>query len=166
MQRIGIAQALLGDPRLLVLDEPTSGLDPAGRRDVRDLLLELKSQGKTVLLSSHLLADVEQVSDRVIIVDRGRVVRTGRLDELLNAGSRVEIVADHLAEGADQMLIARGATVERDVHGWRITASAELKREIAEALWASGSDVVSMQPLKSSLEAIFLQMVGKPEESQ
>ena len=165
VQRIGIAQALLSTPKLMVLDEPTSGLDPAGRRDVRDLLLTLKAAGTTVLLSSHLLAEVEQVCDRVIILDRGRLVRTGKMDDLLNLGRRVEIVTDRLPEGVDQELIARGAAVERDVHGWRITADIALKREIAEMLWTVGCDVVSIQPLKNSLEGVFLQMVGRPEEA-
>ena len=77
VQRLGIAQALLSDPQLLVLDEPTSGLDPAGRKEVCDLILSLKAAGKTIFLSSHLLAEVEQTCDRVIIIDRGRVVRGG-----------------------------------------------------------------------------------------
>jgi ABC-2 type transport system ATP-binding protein len=166
MQRIGIAQALLGTPKLMVLDEPTSGLDPAGRRDVRDLLLSLKAAGTTVLLSSHLLAEVEQICDRVIIIDRGRLVRTGTLDELLNLGARVEIITDRLPDGMEQELTARGVRIERDVHGWRITAAIALKREIAEALWMAGSDVVSIQPLKSSLEGVFLQMVSRPEVTQ
>ena len=96
VQRLGMAQALLSDPQVLILDEPTSGLDPAGRKEVRDLILSLKAVGKTIFLSSHLLAEVEQTCDRVIIIDRGRVVRAGRLDELLGRDDRVEIVVDHL----------------------------------------------------------------------
>ena len=98
VQRLGIAQALLGDPQLLViLDEPTSGLDPAGRREVLELLVALKAEGKTVFLSSHILPEVEQICDRVVIIDHGKMVRAGRLDEMLASGDRVEIVADRRA---------------------------------------------------------------------
>src|ERR1035437_5038626 len=94
VQRLGIAQALLADPQLLVLDEPTSGLDPAGRKDVREILLTLKSMGKTVFLSSHILAELEQFADRVIIIDRGRLIREGSLAEMLDRGGRVAILVD------------------------------------------------------------------------
>src|SRR5215475_14429459 len=100
VQRLGIAQALLGDPQLLILDEPTSGLDPAGRKEVLDLIHSLKQKGKTVFLSSHILAEVEQICDRVVIIDRGRLVRSGRMEEILCAGGRVEIVVDRLTEEA------------------------------------------------------------------
>jgi ABC-2 type transport system ATP-binding protein len=92
VQRLGIAQALLGNPELLVLDEPTSGLDPAGRKEVRDLILALKGEGKTIFLSSHILSEAEQVCDRVIIINRGRLVRAGEMQEMLAESNRVEIV--------------------------------------------------------------------------
>src|SRR3974390_1277406 len=92
VQRLGIAQALLGDPELLVLDEPTSGLDPAGRKEVRDLILALKAEGKTIFLSSHILSEVEQICDRVIILDRGQMVRTGTMQEMLAEDNRAEII--------------------------------------------------------------------------
>ena len=95
---MGIAQALLADPRLLMLDEPTCGLDPAGRREVLQILTDLKAEGKTVFLSSHILPEVEQICDRVVIVDRGRLVCAGRLAEMLAGGDRVEIVVDRLPE--------------------------------------------------------------------
>lgn len=91
-RRHGLARALIGDPELLILDEPTSGLDPIGVREVKDLILELKAQGKTVLLSSHLLADVEEVCDRIAIMYLGRAILHGTLDELLAAPEGAEIV--------------------------------------------------------------------------
>jgi ABC-2 type transport system ATP-binding protein len=94
MQRVGLAQALIGDPQLLVLDEPTSGLDPAGRRDILELLRSLKSEGKTVFVSSHILPEVEQICDRVVIIDRGILVRSASLNELLATGSKVELIVD------------------------------------------------------------------------
>jgi len=166
VQRLGIAQALLSDPQLLVLDEPTSGLDPAGRKDVRDILLSLKSMGKTVFLSSHILAELEQFADRVIIIDRGRLVREGRLAELLERGGRVAIVVDSLPEEMEQFLSERGAAIERGAQGVRVLVDPALKREAVERLWAAGCDVVSMYPVKSSLEDLFLKLVSDAEKAR
>jgi ABC-2 type transport system ATP-binding protein len=160
VQRLGIAQALLGDPDLLVLDEPTSGLDPAGRKEVRDLILALKAEGKTIFLSSHILSEVEQVCDRVIIIDRGHLVRAGGLREMLAEGNRVEIVIDQLPESLEQAVIEQGASVDRETNRVRITVDTAQKRAMAEMLWAGGCDVLSLTPVKSSLEEMFLKLVG------
>lgn len=163
VQRLGLAQAFLGDPQLLILDEPTSGLDPAGRKEILELLLALKAQGKTVFLSSHILPEVEQICDRIVIIDRGRLLREGRLQEMLNLGDRVEIVADRITEEIEQAAAAGGAVVERGAHGVRIVLDAARKREMAEALWSAGCDVVSVNPVKSSLEEVFLKVVEHRE---
>jgi len=160
VQRLGIAQALLGDPELLVLDEPTSGLDPAGRKEVRDLILALKAEGKTIFLSSHILSEVEQICDRVIIIDRGRLVRAGALQQMLAEGNRVEIIVDQLPEDLEQAVKEQGASVERDLNRVRIAADPAQKRALAEMLWARGCDVISLTPMKSSLEEMFLKLVG------
>lgn len=162
VQRLGIAQALIGDPQLLVFDEPTSGLDPAGRKEVLDLIQTLKQAGKTVFLSSHILPEVEQICDRVVIIDRGRLVRTGRLDEILRAGIRVEIVVDQLSEDAERAAIEHGAEVDRGPHGIRLLADAARKRELIETMWAAGSDVVRVNPVRDTLEEVFLKVVGGP----
>jgi len=160
VQRLGIAQALIGDPQLVVFDEPTSGLDPAGRKEVLDLVHALKQAGKTVFLSSHILPEVEQICDRVIIIDRGRLVRAGRLDEILHAGIRVEIVVDKLPEETERAAVEHGAAVDRGPHGIRLLVEAGRKRELIELLWAAGCDVVRMNPLKDTLEDVFLNLVG------
>jgi ABC-2 type transport system ATP-binding protein len=160
VQRLGIAQALLGDPDLLVLDEPTSGLDPAGRKEVRDLILALKAEGKTIFLSSHILSEVEQICDRVIIIDRGRLVRAGALQEMLAEGNRVEIIVDQLPEDLEQAVKERGASVEHEPNRVRIAIETAQKRAMAEMLWTRGSDVISLTPMKSSLEEMFLKLVG------
>jgi len=160
VQRIGIAQALLGDPELLVLDEPTSGLDPAGRKEVRDLILALKAEGKTIFLSSHILSEVEQICDRVIIIDRGRLVRAGALREMLAEGNRVEIIVDQLPEALEPAVKELGASVDREANRVRIAVDTAQKRALAEMLWAGGCDVVSLTPMKSSLEEMFLKLVG------
>jgi ABC-2 type transport system ATP-binding protein len=97
-QRVGIAQSLINNPKLLFYDEPTSGLDPISHRDIRDLILHLKQQGKTIFLSSHQLTDVEMVCDRVSIMDRGVLKKLGRVDELVSGG-QVEIVASNVQNG-------------------------------------------------------------------
>jgi ABC-2 type transport system ATP-binding protein len=160
VQRIGLAQALLCDPQLLVLDEPTSGLDPAGRKEVRDLMFSLKAAGKTIFLSSHLLSEVEQICDRVIIIDRGKLVQSGRMEELLGASDRVEIVANDLPAELEPSVIEAGGTIERGPHGVRILIATAHKRELAEKLWAAGCDVLSIIPQRSSLEDVYMKVVG------
>jgi len=172
VQRLGIAQSLLGDPELLILDEPTSGLDPSGRKEVRDVILSLKAAGKTIFLSSHLLSEVEQVCDRAVIIDRGRVVRAGTMKTLLETGDQVEIVATTLPEELEAVLREWGATVKRviapnvsghsaSVPSVSIIASGARKREIVERLWLAGSDVLRMNPVKGSLEDLYMNLVGK-----
>jgi ABC-2 type transport system ATP-binding protein len=163
VQRLGIAQALLSDPQLLVLDEPTSGLDPAGRKEVKDLIHTMKQEGKTIFLSSHILSEVEQICDRAIIINKGRLVRMGSLNELLGTGDLVEMVADQLPAEMEPMLAEWGATIERAAQGVRITVPVARKRELAEKLWAMGCDVVSMVPVRSSLEDLYMKLVGSSE---
>jgi len=166
VQRLGIAQAFLGDPRLLVLDEPTSGLDPAGRKEVLDLLLAAKLAGKTVFLSSHILSEVEQICDRVVIIDRGRLVRTGRLREMMGDDNRIEILVDRLPEELEWALLQRGAQVERTSPAPRICLDASLKHEIMELFRDSNCEVISMKPVKSTLEEFFLKLVKNSGEGR
>jgi ABC-2 type transport system ATP-binding protein len=160
VQRLGIAQSLLGGPDLLVMDEPTSGLDPSGRKEVRDVILSLKAAGKTIFLSSHLLAEVEQICDQVIIVNRGQVVRAGAMQQLLASGDQVEILASGIHEELQSLLQQWGATMEALPSGVRILVGGEHKRESVERLWAAGFDVLSLQPVKGSLEELYMTLVG------
>ena len=138
-QRLGIAQALVGAPPLLLLDEPTSALDPAGRRVVRGLLEELRRRGQSVLLNSHLLSEVELVCDHVVIVDRGRVVAAGTPAELRREGG-VEV---ETANGTRRFAHARRADVPR------------LVRELV----AAGDDVYGVRVVTSTLEEAYLEVV-------
>ncbi len=138
-QRLGIAQALVGRPRLVLLDEPTSALDPAGRRTVRDLLVALRAEGVGVLLNSHLLSEIELVCDRVVIVDRGRVVRAGRPAELTLPGG-VEI---ETSDGVRRLPDAR----REDVPG------------IVRGLVADGLDVYGVRVVSGTLEEAYLAAV-------
>src|SRR5262245_6108647 len=160
VQRLGIAQSLLADPDLLMMDEPTSGLDPSGRKEVRDVILSLKASGKTIFLSSHLLAEVEQICDQVVIVNRGNVVRTGAMQQLLTTGDQVEILANGANEEIRLLLDELGATVNALPSGVRILVAGVHKREIAEKLWAAGFDVLSLRPVKGSLEELYMTLVG------
>jgi ABC-2 type transport system ATP-binding protein len=163
LQRVGLAQALVNDPEIVFLDEPMSGLDPIGRRQVRDLIASLRTEGKTVFMCSHILSDIEVLCDRVAIMRRGRLAHTGRLEDL-RAGaagdsSRIEIViagvdapalAAHLPQrpGAQLGSTPRGARVEvadeRDVDA------------VIAALRGAGGRLVSVQPVKQSLEELFM----------
>ena len=163
VQRLGIAQSLLGDPELLILDEPTSGLDPSGRKEVRDLILSLKAAGKTIFLSSHLLSEVEQICDQAVIIDRGRVLRAGTMNALLVTGDQVEIIANTLPEDLEAVLREWGATIERNANDVRIVTAGGRKREVVERLWLAGSDVQRLNPVKSSLEDLYMKLVGKSE---
>ena len=160
VQRLGIAQALLSDPQLLVLDEPTSGLDPTGRKEVKDLIHTMKTEGKTIFLSSHILSEVEQICDRAIIISKGRLVRTGTMNELLGVGDQVEILADQLPVEMEPLLAELGAVIERGPQGVRITVAMARKRELVEKLWVAGCDVVSMVPVRSSLEDLYMKLIG------
>ena len=160
VQRLGVAQALLRDPQLLVLDEPTSGLDPTGRKDVRDLISTLRDAGKTVFLSSHLLSEVEQVCDRVIFINKGRVIQSGRMEELLGVADKVEICLTGLPPEMEQRIVESGGAVTRNEHDLIVIVSVAQKREVAESVWAAGYDVVSLSPLRNSLEDLYMKTVG------
>ena len=161
MQRIGLAQTLLHDPQLLILDEPTSGLDPAGRREVRELILSLKARGKTIFLSSHILSEIEQVCDQVIIIDHGRVKVRGPMSEMLNRGTRAEFVVDRVPEATQAEIRAMGGSVTQLAGSVKVMVEKPLMQEIAEKLWAAGCEISSMSLAKSSLEDVFLELVGE-----
>jgi ABC-2 type transport system ATP-binding protein len=161
VQRVGIAQALINDPELVILDEPMSGLDPAGRHDVRQLILRLRDEGRTVILSSHILTDAELLCTRVGILSRGRVVALGSLSELTAGAARGwEIVVDGLS---DQAAAALGGRVRRMTRIAGSRYSLELPSDtrpepVVSDLAASGAALVSVTPLRATLEEFFLQV--------
>ena len=118
LQRAGLAGALVSDPEIVMLDEPTAGVDPAGSREIRDLIRELKERGKTVIFSSHLLEQVEDVADRVTILHRGQKLREGRLEDLLTQTGEWQVRAKGLGEGAC-----------RELHAWLVQHGAEVMEE-------------------------------------
>jgi ABC-2 type transport system ATP-binding protein len=165
IQRIGIAQALINDPELVVLDEPMSGLDPMGRKDVRDLVLELRDQGKTVFFSSHILQDVELVAERVAIVTHGRVRAVGRLDALLVAPTQaVEVVLAQLPPEALPALAAEHPVQPVGERRHRFTLPDETTAQtFVGAALAAGAHLVSVVPQRRSLEELFVQTARDTE---
>jgi ABC-2 type transport system ATP-binding protein len=159
LQRIGIAQSLINDPSLLFFDEPTSGLDPVAHIDIRNLILRLKQEGKTLFLSSHQLSDVEMVADRVAIINKGKLRTVGHVVDLLK-GSQVRIVTSNLTP---ETLSRVGSLAERtDTENGTVTLwqSDEAKVDaIVDTLRAAKARIISLSPERRSLEDIFIETV-------
>jgi ABC-2 type transport system ATP-binding protein len=158
-QRLGIAASLLREPQLLLLDEPTTGLDPAGMRDMRELVKRLASEGITILLSSHLLAEVEELCNRVAIIRSGRIIYEGRLDELLQSAAGGYRLRTTDPERARAVLLARGVTGVQLVGGeLRFQAEPSLVEAVTIALGAAGIGIGALVPQSATLEELFLGM--------
>ena len=159
LQRIGIAQALVNDPEIVFMDEPMSGLDPIGRREVRDLMLGLRNQNKTIFFSSHILSDVEALCDRAAILSRGKLVRLGTVEELTGEGSAMEVVAvgidaSTLNRFSDSIssIVAANATP----NGAQLILKDDSEIDSAIAfIRQAGGRLVSINPRRASLEDIF-----------
>jgi len=159
LQRLGIAQAIIGKPEVVVLDEPASGLDPVGQRDVRGLMLDLREQGTTVLLSSHQLSEVEAVCDRVTILNAGIVAAEGHIDELLNVGGQTSVRVRGLSElpGPVQTL-ATEVAVSGSV--WVFSVADDAVRKVVDAIDDAGGTVLSIMPKRESLEDYFARLIA------
>jgi ABC-2 type transport system ATP-binding protein len=137
-RRIGLAQALINNPELILLDEPTSGLDPLGTREMKDMIIDLRNQGKTVVICSHLLADVQDVCDRIAILYQGELKELGRVDSLLQVSEETEIRVKNLPDSA--------------------------REEIRQIVARNGGEVVSIDKPRTSLEQLFLNIVRESQE--
>lgn len=138
VRRIGLAQALINDPDLILLDEPTSGLDPLGTREMKDMILELKAQGKTILMCSHLLADVQDVCDRIAILYQGELKELGRVDDLLKVGEETQVRFKGIPEAAHA--------------------------EIRQVIQKHGGEVLSLENPRTNLEDLFLSIVRESQQ--
>jgi len=162
-QRLGVASSLLKDPEVLILDEPTTGLDPKGMAEMRSFIRGLRGGGRTVLLSSHLMPEVEQVCDRVGVIHRGRLVREGTVDEL--RGGRSPLVRAEPLEHAERLLQAlpEVASVHTDDGALMITAEPMATPVINRALVAAGVAVSELRSERLSLEEVFLELTRDTE---
>jgi ABC-2 type transport system ATP-binding protein len=167
-QRLGVASCLLGDPELLILDEPMNGLDPAGMHEMRTMITGLTAEGRTVVLSSHLLDEVERTCDAMAIVDRGRIIRQGPIDELVRGAGTWSVQVDcadpaRAARLVDEAGIAAGTSVTDA--GLTVSlpagASRELVADINRRLAAAGIPVYDLREVRASLEDWFLSVTTR-----
>jgi ABC-2 type transport system ATP-binding protein len=156
-QRLGLATALLGDPEVLVLDEPANGLDPAGIRWLRDLLRSLAAEGRTILVSSHVLAEVAQTADRVVIIHRGRLVKQAPMGEVLASAQGGTIVRSPDVEKLTRVLAANGGNVLGGGDGLVVALSPERVGELAAA---NGIVLHELRREQATLEEVFLELTG------
>jgi ABC-2 type transport system ATP-binding protein len=163
MQRLGLAQALINDPDLVVLDEPTDGVDPVGRKEIRHVLMELKSRGKTVFLNSHLLSEVERVSDRVAIMRKGEVITEGSVDVLTSRKDQYDIkVGSEYNDQAKNLLGTAYRTQTDGIIHAEFLSTEEVNSAI-DKLRSGGVLIESLVPKKSSLEDIFIELIGSSD---
>ncbi|MCL6501241.1 MAG: ABC transporter ATP-binding protein [Pirellulales bacterium] len=174
LQRLGLAQALMHDPQLLILDEPTDGVDPLGRAEMRALLVELKARGKTIFINSHLLQEIELVCDRVAILHKGEVVAVGGIAELTRGKSTSVVFELSLPEGADQSWHAALEGLEAAVSGpkpggiWRVQVAVSGQEDVdhcVDRLRQAGVSIVSISPHKLTLEEAFLGIIHSTQNT-
>lgn len=165
LQRLGLAQALINDPELVILDEPAGGLDPIGRREMRDILLQLRERGKTVFLSSHILAEVELICDRVAILHRGQLLAVGRIGDLLAESREMELTV----HGLDGTLMKRlegipGATVRHGTDSTVVVLPEQrFVYQAIETVKQAGGQIVSLTAKRERLEDLFVKLIGSRE---
>lgn len=160
LQRVGLAQAILHDPKVVILDEPMSGLDPIGRREVRDIILELKREGKTVLFSTHILTDAETLCDKVGVIVGGKLQGVGRPDDIVGMKSHeMEIFFD--ADATDTRAAALVAKATKSGSRYALRVAEDKVFAALEELRAANAKLASVSPIKPTLEEYFLHLVEK-----
>jgi ABC-2 type transport system ATP-binding protein len=166
LQRLGLAQALVNDPKLLFLDEPTDGVDPIGRKEIRDLLLRLKGEGTTIFLNSHLLSEIEMMCDRVAILNKGKVVRTGTISEL--TAQKLAYIIQLSAPISEELRVRLNQShFSLELKDTSLTVTLKDKSElnsIIDSLRAGGIGIEGMTQQKTSLEDYFIQLVKGENE--
>jgi ABC-2 type transport system ATP-binding protein len=165
MQRLGMAQAILNDPDLLILDEPTDGVDPIGRREIRDLLLEQKERGATIFLNSHLLSEVERLCDRVAILKEGVLLREGLVSDLTRPRSAWQIDVRPAAPGVLESLTPDVPDLRPAGAGLELSGDVPALNRAIDALRGRGVEIVAVVPRRDSLEDVFIRVLeeGEPQ---
>jgi ABC-2 type transport system ATP-binding protein len=162
LQRVGIAQAILHDPKVVFLDEPMSGLDPMGRREVRDLIQQLKTEGKTVFFSTHILSDAEALCDRVAIIHRGELKRVGAIADLTGSmHGKVELIWRGSSIPASLRILTEQCYTTGDTA--RAVLAEENQERALDALQREGLHLISLTPVRATLEDYFFQQL-KPTD--
>jgi len=162
-QRVGVAQALINDPDLLFFDEPTSGLDPIGAKDIREVILELRSRGKTIFLCSHLLKEMEPLCDNIAILAQGRLIKEGSVEKLLSGDEgRYRVEAGHVSEELDQMMSGAATEVVKldDVTRYLFDGQ-QAAFEAAGRFTSQGGHLLEVGPDRRTLEEVFIEAVGE-----
>ena len=163
-QRLGLAYALLGDPEVLILDEPTNGMDPAGMAEIRDLVRRLGTGGRTVLLSSHLLHEVEAVCDSVAILARGKLIAQGDVSELLGTGAQVQLRSTDDAKAKEVLSTIDWVKGVEEEEGYLVAnVPSERSGELTAALSGASVYVTEMRPRAKTLEQYFLEVTGQSD---
>jgi len=159
LQRVGLAQSLLNDPEIIFLDEPMSGLDPIGRREIRELIARLRTHGKTVFMSTHILSDIESLCDEVAILSRGKLTATGNLQDLLTNNSDrqgFEVTIANIGDSALRSIVSGSFNVNEQASGAIVTCADEVEVEaVISAARSAGGKLISVQQVKQSLEDLF-----------
>ena len=159
LQRVGLAQAILHDPKLVILDEPMSGLDPVGRREVRDIILELKNAGKTILFSTHILSDAEMLCDRVGVIAGGKLRGVGSPGSIVGVKSAGMEIVFELGDGAAAQKMLEKAT--KSGANYRMSVGDIELYAALEELKGAGAKIISVTQIKPTLEDFFMELVGK-----
>lgn len=166
LQRIGLAQALINDPELIFLDEPTDGVDPIGRKEIRDVLIKLKEEGKTIFLNSHLLSEVEMITDRIAILNKGKLIKEGAVSELKKKGEEYNFVlSNELEDKISSMLIEKYSIVKKSENKYSVLIQSDddlalLQEEIRK----SGIIIKEMSQKNESLEDVFFDLIKNNKE--
>jgi ABC-2 type transport system ATP-binding protein len=162
LQRVGLAQSLINDPEMVFLDEPMSGLDPMGRREIRELIAELREKGTTVFMSTHILSDIEALCDNVAILRKGKLAATGNLDDLLSQSGEAQVFEINVkgvtaASLENELKQIAGATIFAKPNGANIQILEEKDVDkVLPIIRNAGGSLVSVQPVKQSLEELFV----------
>ena len=168
MQRLGLAQALINEPELIFLDEPTDGVDPIGRKEIRDILLNLKNQGKTIFINSHLLSEVELISDRVAILNKGVLIKEGTVEDLTTEKETYSVkLVDKIEKDWINSSLSQHSIGSISENGFEVKVSNEQElNELIDQLRTNGKLIKGIVPVKMSLEDMFISLINESDKQK